>query len=400
MASLKTLNVAAMLALPLFSAAGYYSTWGLSQRTGFFDSFSQVSEADPVLLPGTQEPVRTSYTGNAAIDDFLTTLTLMFWPCFDGKWPALSLHSFHFATQFLAVWLLMEVEARRLGNRWRLVSLTPLFGILAQAFAYANTHPWYLLLHLFTSPTTLSPGFKSPQPASHNLLVSPSSLAALPLSFTISYLIPAIFIALPSPSVTSFSTHQAVIATWQVFPLVILVTQFLLSTLLAPLLRPDTKYSSSAARNFRCLSGLRYVYAFAVVCSAVPHIAALTLSLSTILFPSIFRRDIVAALHPARVFYPTSPFSTVPVPDVGEGFLHFLHWDEYIGGLAVLLWAAVLYRNAHAGRAAWGGWLPLLVKTAGLLAVVGPSSTTVALIWARDEMVLGDVEEGEYRKNL
>jgi hypothetical protein len=117
--------------LALLSLAGYYCTWIVTYRNGFFPLAAKTVES---LIAASHEgaaagglgnttPLKTVYTGIRSVDDFLTLLTLLFWPCFDGSAPQLSLQAFHFAGQLLAFWTILEIEARRVGNRWRLVSL-------------------------------------------------------------------------------------------------------------------------------------------------------------------------------------------------------------------------------------------------------------------------------------
>lgn len=110
-------------ALVLLSAAGYYATWYIFLNNGTTKHMAHVRDVGPRLLPGTEEPVRTVYTGISAIDYQMTVLALFFWETVDGSNPAGSLFGFHFATQVIAGWGLLMVEGLRHGNRWTLISL-------------------------------------------------------------------------------------------------------------------------------------------------------------------------------------------------------------------------------------------------------------------------------------
>ena len=114
---------ATRLALLFLSAAGYYFTWYILLNNGTTDYMAHIRDIGPRLLPGTKEPIRTEYTGVAAIDYQLTVLALFFWENVDGSNPAGSLFCFHFATQVACGWGLLMIEGLRRGNRWALISL-------------------------------------------------------------------------------------------------------------------------------------------------------------------------------------------------------------------------------------------------------------------------------------
>ena len=75
------------------------------------------------LLPGTKEPVLTSYTGIELIDYELTVLTVFFWELVDGSRPDASLYCYHFLGQIFSAWSLLMIESLRKGNKWRIISL-------------------------------------------------------------------------------------------------------------------------------------------------------------------------------------------------------------------------------------------------------------------------------------
>ena len=109
--------------LLLLSAAGFYSTWYLLMNNGTVDQMKRIRDIGPQLLPGTQEPIKTSYAGIEAIDSQLGVLTVFFWGMVDGSLPNASLFSFYFGGQLVAGWCLLLMESLRNGNRWRIVSL-------------------------------------------------------------------------------------------------------------------------------------------------------------------------------------------------------------------------------------------------------------------------------------
>lgn len=261
--------------------------------------------------------------------------------------------------------------------------------------------PLYLSFHLFTSPTTLSPSSKSPNTPTTNLIIDPTKLRVLPLAVTLGAIVPSILACLPAPSIVSYSLQQDLVSFWQLFPVWISLSQLVLMTFSSFILpSKEQTYRSAAERNAVLLRSLRRTYIFIFAVSSLSHIASLTLSITPLILPSIFAPGYHSFFHPLRVFLPKSPLEITPISSLGEGALLLLQWDELIGSGAMIVWAMVLNRNAHAGKVTWGGWLSLLVKVTGLTAVTGPGGAVVALIWGRDELVLGDVGEVLEKKYL
>lgn len=113
----------ALFLLPVLAIAGYYCTHLLAERTGYFPSLQDIWDADLPLLPGTKVPLKKVYTGIHFIDETLYILATVFWPAVDGSYPHTSLQAFEFAGQAVAIWAIFEMEARRAGNKWTLVSV-------------------------------------------------------------------------------------------------------------------------------------------------------------------------------------------------------------------------------------------------------------------------------------
>ena len=104
-------------------AVGIYATWYLLYNNGTAELMGRVRDVEPPTLPGSNEVLKTTYTGIGWIDYQLTVLTLFFWETVDGSHPAASLFNFMFAGQATAAWTILCTEGRRFGNHWRIVSL-------------------------------------------------------------------------------------------------------------------------------------------------------------------------------------------------------------------------------------------------------------------------------------
>ena len=114
---------ASRIGLLFFSAAAFYAVWYIFMHNGSTDQLEHVLKVGPRTLPGTQEPIKTVYTGIPAIDKQLTILVMVFWEQVDGSSPSNSLFCFHFAMQTACGWGLLMIESLRRGHRWRMISL-------------------------------------------------------------------------------------------------------------------------------------------------------------------------------------------------------------------------------------------------------------------------------------
>ena len=110
------------LSLLLLSAAGWYGTWYLLLNNGTVAKMRLIRDMGLRFLPGTEEPIRTTYTGIELIDHQLAALTLLFWEQVDGSRPDASLFCYHFASQVFEGWGVLVIESLRRGNKGRIVS--------------------------------------------------------------------------------------------------------------------------------------------------------------------------------------------------------------------------------------------------------------------------------------
>lgn len=113
----------AQLTLLFLSVMGFYGTWYLTLNNGTTDKLAHIRDVGPRKLPGTEAPLKLSYTGIEFVDHQLTVLALFFWETVDGSMPHASLYVFHFGGQIAGAYGLVMVESMRAGTRWRLVSL-------------------------------------------------------------------------------------------------------------------------------------------------------------------------------------------------------------------------------------------------------------------------------------
>ncbi|OJD27916.1 hypothetical protein ACJ73_00683 [Blastomyces percursus] len=361
--------------LPLLSLFGAYSIFIFAQQNGFISMLQRVI-ADGIL-PETDERLRTDITSVHALDQLLGNLIPFFWPVVNGSSPSATLYGLRFSGAIGGLWSLVLLEMFRTGNKSFLVLYPVIIGVLLQLFTFGVILPIYAALHLFTS-RTLS--------ARQTIDIPSRSLTGvnlIPLSVFLGYLLPSLAMVLPEKTTGFLPSTQERIAFWQPWPIWLWLIHSTL-TRIAALFSSPVPNSQSAKRT---LSALRRVYAFAFTITAVPHIAAWSLSLAAAILPILFDQDVATALHPTRVFLNAMPWSGVQAKSFGEGALWFLQWDQVVGVVGMLLWAIDLYVAAHRARKVNVGCIGLAVKVGLLCAVSGVAGAVVELLWERDEVV-------------
>ena len=260
-------------------------------------------------------------------------------------------------------------------------------GVIFQNITYSVTVPLWIFLHLLTSPVA-----KGGSHANTIVSVSPLDLKILPFSIILGYILPAILMGLPSPSVVSTVQRQRLIALWQPFPIWCVIIQTIISTALGG----RAKNHDSQARNWNSyLKAAQGVYTFVTALCVVTHLPVLLL---TILPQSVFpatshHLQYLSAQSFSWVYVPYLPSLSHQVPSFAAGVHLFLQWDLYIGGTALLMWGILLERNTTAEKVALGGkgesWARLLSRVTLRMVLAGPVGSLAMLLWERDSIVEG-----------
>ena len=105
--------------LSFLGVLGLWGTWGRSAINGtlnlLFDALHTTG-----ILPGTQTPIKTSFTGiYFPIDYLLDVLILFFWQAVDGSHPTTSLFGLYFASQHVSVITTLYMDTYRNKNGWK-----------------------------------------------------------------------------------------------------------------------------------------------------------------------------------------------------------------------------------------------------------------------------------------
>jgi len=290
------------------------------------------------------------------------------------------------------------------------------------------TAPLWLFVHLLTSPVA------KPFPGTHAnsvLLVSPLDLKLLPISITLSYLLPSILMAVPSPEYFTPETHQYFLALWQAFPLLTVLIHRILFSITSrlssyffpadPHTRPPTPQGTSYLHN------AKHIYRFVLTLCIVTHLPIFLLSVfPASLLPQLSPLDPLAssplltvlAQTPSSVFIPSLVSPTQKISSLAEGVQAFLQWDIYIASTAFILWAILLYRNATTEKVIvdpdtslpkyrellagekrrYTGeereWRKLGFKVICWGVLAGPVGVVGRLLWERDSIVRLKIKQG------
>ncbi|KAI1384546.1 uncharacterized protein F4822DRAFT_366506 [Hypoxylon trugodes] len=393
------------------SAFGFRATIVPMSTTGIGKVLNEVSGRSPdgivADLLGAPTPFKRVYTGSPQLDSILALLVSFFAALVDDHgagWEVTAFYTWAMA-QFVAGWTLLVLESRRSGNRGRIVSWIGIFGFFIQTLTWTFTVPLYLAIHLLTSPTAnlASKNGKSVGDAARrSLVVYGWDLVLIPLAVTVAFIVPAIFMSIPSILDQTAATHYNLIAFWQVFPvwttLIINVLSNVFHYSLGEISPKDAEGKpTTPGKGF--LTAVSSVYRFGLTASVVTHVPILLVSLlpaslrSTLISTFPDYASLLSQVTFARTFVPLPPSAapTINPADYAPGDLaapitHFLQYDLYVGTGALLLWA--LYINLTTpGRSA--------VKSIGTFAfwtiAGGPAAGAFALLWDRDEVV----KEGE-----
>ena len=109
-------NLITISALAMIFVLGIDCMYGLIYRNGYIEALVKLRDEGPHVLPGSDIPILTRFTGFPPMDKLLTLAEVMFWNVTDGSAPALSLYAFQFAGQLVPLWTIIFIESLRSGN--------------------------------------------------------------------------------------------------------------------------------------------------------------------------------------------------------------------------------------------------------------------------------------------
>ncbi|KAK6858153.1 hypothetical protein PG995_005852 [Apiospora arundinis] len=369
------------LSLYLFSFIGIVQLWGRTVIDGtLLNLFSALHGPAPYLLPGTQTPLRSTFTGIYPIDYLLRVLVVFFWEVADGSHPSSSAIGLYFLGQYFSVLVVFYLENVRHGTGSGLLRLvsSPPTGIGCTGPLWALSH----IRHL--------PGSRR----NHLLRAELQRLSLVPrhvpvmllAALTIGYATTAFSMMLPSPRTISHETKQIALAVWNVFPIWVFAAWTVLRFTVHSSARIPQSSTATVHNTALTKATLSSVYIPSLILSSLSHTAILGVSMSTYLFPVIFRPEYLTDLHPSNVFLP--PLTVVAGETVGDGTRSFMLWDQLFGYSSVIL---VMLWQLHSVADLVGNnlsWLKLIAVSAITSSIIGPGSCCLLICWYKDSLLL------------
>ncbi|ORY55267.1 uncharacterized protein BCR38DRAFT_403374 [Pseudomassariella vexata] len=364
------------LAGPALAGIGLFglnAMFGQIYRNGYIGRVLDILSSPKPVLPGSQNPLLTSYLGLPVLDGLLAVASVLWANVADGSSPVLSLYALQFGGQLVPIFLVMMVEGSKVGNTGNPLHFSVLWGYTMQTVGYAATMPIYAIMHLFTSPTFISRGralSKANRPRTSACL----TLEALVPAFSIGYLLPTLLMAWP---VSSPTLHQWFGVLWQGFPLYVVVWQQVFTRLRKPTLQSDSETISRA-------------YDWAFNTASVIQLFTYTVILAVKVAPGSFPTWAVEEFTFGRVFRPGSFFSTRPLTSMITAMHEFFKWDQIIGSAAALTWAVTLNVTARNDTMSWGDWILLGWDILRWSTLAGPGGALARLLQRRDKIVISE----------
>ena len=253
-----------------------------------------------------------------------------------------------------------------------------LWGLAVQKLSFAVSMPIYMAIHLLTSPTVSSRQSK-------DFVFDVSELASIPLSVLVGYGVPAILLALPSPSVLDFDFKQGFMAAWQLFPIWVGLLQQVLPPIMAKFGVASKHPKDKDYLSQQWMSTARVVYTVLFFFAGAVHTSTIALVASSEFFPGLYTPE-----HPfdlSMVFMPPSISASTKMSSIGSGALQLLQYDLYVGATAFAIWASAMLLNTKHSEDSLRPWIAQGLKAIVLTALVGPFGYGIACIWNRDELV-------------
>ena len=204
-------------------------------------------------------------------------------------------------------------------------------------------------------------------------------------------IVPSILAALPAPNVVSYDQKQIFMSIWQWFPLWSGMLHYAFKTIMPAALPAFADWNRKDPRQ-----ALRVVYAFGFLGVFLLRFSSTSLLTATI-FPALFASKYASQLSFLRVSFPATALHTTKMASASDSVLLLLQWDQLIGTGVVLLWASILLLSARKQAGLSTDWILFPLTITGATLLTGASGCAVAVMWARDELVLSQTKNKKTR---
>lgn len=395
---------AVLYTLGLLGTAG---TWGRAAMDGtLVHLFYALHGADEYILPRTKVALRKGFTGIYwPIDYLLDVLVIFFWEAVDGSHPATSAIGIYFLGQLFPILVAFYVNSFRAakGSGASLIRFVLFLKGINYSFLQHNRPTLWLLsfqmcslgcagfawaLAYTASSQTTSRSLSSSRLRTASLAPPQMTLLMLP-ALVFGYVVPGIAMALPSPGIVTHNSKQLAVAFWNLYPLLVLLILKSLGAI-TPIFPSRWNYQSTTSPRAH-LQAVRLVNCVSLVMSSTVHIGVSAISISTVLFSTLFHAKHAKDLSPGSITLP--PLSITQGTTVGDGVRSFFLWDQAVGYPVMILVMMLELRTAAVAQGLPISWAKLFGIAVLTSFIAGPGSACLVLSWLRDEMLFGYGED-------
>lgn len=376
-------------ALVLLCFAGVLFVPILGFKNGLLAMIQEVVAAPQPVLPGTNIPLRTSWTGLQLVDFDFSLMVVIFSTILDESNLSIFIAGGHFFGLWMSSWILILLESHRIGpeqrNTYTLRNYSyVLWGLLMEFASVAIGLPIWCALSLFHISFAASAQLQT-SASPNNTKVPLEDLELLPWSFAAATGIPTLLMLVCSPKPESLLwSRQTWILIRLFHPLLTALVQGMLRrTSLPPILLPRSHVNEND--DELRLRRMNHLYFVAFWIAAGPHILTLSAIFLAYAHPLLLSAHVVTSLSLAAVW---------PLSFVWQGFVSkittfdlgisaFLTANEAVSSMAILIWAwnmnkARVHSIEHLRLGPW--------KVAIMTLVFGPGAAAVTLIQNRDQV--------------
>nr|WGJ63580.1 terpene cyclase [Aspergillus striatus] len=345
----------ARITLGCLALLAVYAKYYLSLQNGFIPLLSSLKAKNS--LPGDEGLLRTHYTGCRRLDDFLAACTLFFWPVLSGNSVPLSLYALAFAGGMVPTWVILSTHAWRSANPLKSLVRNMLGGLAIQIIGPGVMVPVLLAIQ--------SPALKRARDIPSGYCLS--------TPIVVFYGAPLFLASAAAPRLVSAGMKQQLIAFWQGWSVSV--------SLSAPVLRWLAARLPRSGSSERTVTYAReHIFAFAFLCSALPH-----WTMIGIVF--LVQLGVPPSCHDGKsLIVPRLSWGGKHVASIEEGIQHFLQWDYGISAVALLTWCVALYHH-HAGiPAVWIKTVCGLMWVLVVACLCGPCSAALWLYYEAESI--------------
>ena len=186
--------------------------------------------------------------------------------------------------------------------------------------------------------------------------------------------------------------HQYLVAAWQVFPVWIVILQYMFSRASWFVSSPRKMNSKPGHLHAVGFESLDRLYRFAFALATLTH--CVTLGLITVVqwFAGLVTTSNDHTVTFKEVFLPPNIWTGDQVSNKVQGAQGCFQYDQYVGSTSAIIWATNL-RNMCNKSLSDRQWAQLAFEIVGCSAVARPTGALVMLLWKRDVQAM-EAEDG------